>query len=253
VPAEDGSHCQLQPGGESFVLAVLKVPGALLLSLADGRFLRLTEVFIPPRTSPLGFDPSSAAVDYLRKTALGHRVGVEFGGTKRDRYGVETGHAFVEDGAERIWLQEGLISAGLAEAYPQIENSACARELLSAEGAARAAKRGHWGVSLFKVIAANDRKTLLDLVQTYQIVEGTVLDAFGTTRLILTFGADSKSDFAVIIDPGAKRRFADKPQAASWKGVRVRVRGWMDRRRGPFIEVSQPEQVEFLPAPADSK
>ena len=57
---------------------------------------------------------------YLKETALGRKVEVKFGGTQRDRYGVVLGHVFVS-GSTPIWLQDGLVASGFAEAYPQPE------------------------------------------------------------------------------------------------------------------------------------
>ena len=47
------SNCQLQSGGESTVIAVA---GPQTLHLADGRFVRLIEIYVPPPQA-VGFDP----------------------------------------------------------------------------------------------------------------------------------------------------------------------------------------------------
>ena len=84
------ANCQLQSGGESTVLAVV---GPQTLHLADGRFVRLAEILVPSSAfSGQGFDPSLAAPSYLRKTAVGQKVEVKFGGTQRDRYGIYIAH-----------------------------------------------------------------------------------------------------------------------------------------------------------------
>lgn len=241
---KETSGCQLSSGGESAVLAVL---GPLTLRLADGRFVRLSEVFVPPKALPSsGYDPSAAAADYLKKTALGQRVEVKFGGTQRDRYGVYLGHVFVK-GEHETWLQEGLVSAGLAEAYPQPDNRDCAPKLAAAEAQARDAGRGYWGLALFKVLPGKDARAILNLVQTYQIVEGSVVSAAESGgRITLSFGPEAKRDFAAILEPAVKKKFSNKKDAASWKGATLRIRGWIDRKRGPLISVTQPEQVEII-------
>jgi endonuclease YncB( thermonuclease family) len=240
------SNCQLQPGGESTVLAVA---GPQTLRLADGRFVRLSEILVPAAASA-GFDPSQAAAAYLRQAASGRKVEVKFGGTARDRYGVYAGHIYVT-GEPGVWLQEGLVSAGLATVYPQTDNHACARELLAFEADAREKKRGHWGLAYFKILQARDPRSILNLVQTYQIVEGTVTSAAESGgRLTLQFERQNKYGFAAILETAARKRFADKQTPESWAGLRLRVRGWVEKRRGPSISAAQPEQIEFTTSTA---
>lgn len=244
------SNCPLQPGGESTVLGIA---APQTLRLADGRFVRLAEVLVPSQLSPpTGFDPSAAATSYLRHAALGRRVEVKFGGTQRDRYGVYLGHVFVAD-EPRIWLQEGLVSSGFAQAYPQIDNRACARPLIEAEGKARSGKLGYWGLSLLKVLPAQDARAILNLTQTYQIVEGRVQSVTETgSRTTLNFGTDSHKSFTAVLEPAVKRKFGQSQDAPSWQGATLRVRGWVERKRGPSISVMEPEQIEFLAEDASS-
>lgn len=236
-------NCQLQPGGESTVLAIA---GPQTLRLADGRFVRLAEILVPEAV-PAGFDPSAAASAYLRRTALGRKVEVKFGGMQRDRYGVYTGHIYVT-GETSVWLQGGLVGSGFAIVLPQADNHACSQALLPLEAAARDAKRGHWGLAYFKVLKASDPRSISNLVQTYQIVEGTADHATESGgRITLHFGNESKYGFAATLEPAVRKRFGDKQIPESWENLPLRIRGWIDRKRGPAISVSLAEQVEFLP------
>ena len=238
------ANCQLQSGGESTVLAVV---GPQTLHLADGRFVRLAEILVPSSAfSGQGFDPSLAATSYLRKTAVGQKVEVKFGGTQRDRYGIYIAHLYLA-GEPRVWLQEGLVNSGFAEVLPQDDNHACSQRLLALEEKARNEQRGHWSLALFKVLHARDPRSILNLVQTYQIVEGKVDHASESGgRVTLHFGAENKYGFIAIIEPSAKKRFADKKASGDWTSLSVRVRGWVERRRGPAVSVTQSEQIEFL-------
>lgn len=236
------SDCRLQPGGES---TVLSVAGPQTLRLADGRFVRLAEILAPAPALP-GLDPSAAATAYLRQAAVGKKVEVKFGGTQRDRYGVYIGHVYVA-GEPALWLQEGLVASGLALVFPQVDNHACAKRLLAAEGDARDGKRGHWGLAYFKVLKARDARSILNLMQTYQIVEGTAMRASESGgRITLHFGED-KYGFTAIIEPPARKWIADKQTPGKWEGLAVRIRGWIEKRRGPSLSASLPEQIEFLP------
>ena len=239
--AKDEANCQLEPGGESTVLAIA---GPQTLRLADGRLIQLAEILTPSAVGRAGFDPSSDAVAYLRLTALGRKVEVKFGGSHRDRYGVTIAHIFVA-GEPPLWLQEGLVSAGLALAFPQADNHACSPQLASLEEEARNKKRGYWGLALFKVLPAHDTRAFLNLMQTYQIVEGEVTSmTHAGGRTIIHF-TDSKASFIVTIEPAAQKKITEQDLSA-WQGQRIRIRGWVERKRGPTITINQPEQIELL-------
>lgn len=241
-PSHPHGDCQLEAGGESTAVALA---GPQTLRLADGRFVRLAEIQVPMPVAA-GFDPSAAAVAYLRQTAIGRKVEVKFGGLQRDRYGVYMGHIYVM-GEPAVWLQEGLVRAGLATAAPQPGNHACARQLLAAEDFARQGKSGHWGLAYFKVLKASDPRSILALAETYQIVEGTTdYAAESGGRLTLHFGATNKYSFTATIEPAARKQFTDKQAPQSWTKLSLRLRGWIEKKRGPAISVVLPEQIELI-------
>ena len=82
----------------------------------------------------------------------------------------------------------------------------------------------------------------------YEIVEGRVFTAEVTGgRAYLNFGRIWKEDFTVVIERGTLALFAEgglDPMALD--GALVRVRGWVDSKDGPRIEITHPEQVEVL-------
>ncbi len=234
--------CQLQPGGESTIVAVA---GPQMLRLADGRFVRLAEIIVPAPV-PAGFDPSAAAAAFLRQSALGRKAEVKFGGTQRDRYGIYAGHVYVT-GEPTLWLQEGLVRSGFATVAPQPNEHDCARPLLVAEDAARQARSGHWGRSYFKVLKANDPRSIHNLAGTYQIVEGTTDYASESGgRITLHFRTANRLALTAAIEPTAKKMFADKQAPENWAKLTLRLRGWVEKKRGPSIRVGLPEQIELI-------
>ena len=244
----DRGNCQLEPGGES---TVLSIAGPLTLHLADGRMVHLAEIFTPTSAERAGLDPSSNATAYLRSSALGRKVELRFGGSHHDRYGVTIAHIFVA-GERPLWLQEGLVKAGLAQAFPQPDNHTCSRQLASIEAKAREENRGYWGLALFKVLLAREIRSILNVVQTYQIVEGEVTFAtHAAGRTTLHFAQNSKASFTATLEPAAEKRLSE-PNPDEWQGQKVRIRGWIERKKGPTITITQPEQIELLQGQPES-
>ncbi len=240
--ARDEESCQLEPGGESTVVAIA---GPQTLHLADGRLIQLAEILTPSTAGRAGFASSFDATAYLRSTALGRKVEVKFGGNHRDRYGVTIAHVFVA-GEPPLWLQEGLVSAGFALAFPQADNHACSSQLAAMEEKARNKNRGYWGLALFKVLPAYETRAILNLLETYQIVEGEVIYAtHAGGRTIIHFTKDSKTSFSATIEPIAQKKNT-KQNPEVWQGQRIRIRGWVERKKGPTITITQPEQIELL-------
>ena len=238
--APDDGRCQLEPGGESTVLVI---SGQNTLHLADGRMVHLAEIITP--TNAQGAAQSSSATAYLRSNVLGRKVEIKFGGNRHDRYGATLAHIFVA-GESPLWLQEGLVSAGLAQVFPQPDNHACSQQLASIEEKARYEKRGYWGLALFKILPARETRSILSLVQTYQIIEGEI--AFATNaggRTIFHFAEDGKSSFTATVNSAARKKLTER-SLDDWQGQKVRIRGWIERKKGPTIAIIQPEQLELL-------
>ncbi len=244
--ADREPNCQLESGGESTVLAVT---APQTLHLADGRLIHLAEIIVPSAVPGSGFDPSSAATEYLRSKTLGRKVEIKFGGNRRDRYGIFIAHVYVAD-RPAFWLQEALVSAGLALAFPQADNYACSRQLASFEEKARQDHQGHWGLALFKVLSARDTRSILNSVQTYQIIEGEIASVTQAgARTSLHFAEENKFAFNVTIEPAARKQL-DREDIDDWQGKWIRIRGWVEKKKGPTISITQAEQVELTQKPA---
>ena len=152
------------------------------------------------------------------------------------------------DGESRVWVQEALVSTGLARVYSFADNRACAAELLAQEQDARAKRLGLWRASVCRIQDAADAERLGRLIHSYQLVEGTVVAVGeGRGRLYLNFAQDWRRDFTVSIERKDARAFADAGiDLNGLAGKRVRARGWLAWRNGPMIEATHPEQLEVL-------
>jgi endonuclease YncB( thermonuclease family) len=211
--------------------------------LADGRHVRLVGIEAPHpaigqnRAWPYA-DEAKAA---LEKLVLGRAVELRFGGNRRDRYGRILAQVLVG----KRWVQGEMITHGLARVAGTADNRAGVVDLLAREARARRARRGIWSDRFYAVRAADE---VGRHAGSFQIVEGRVVDtAVVEGQRFLNFGADWRNAFSLRLSPAASRLFrAEGVDAAAFKGVRIRVRGWVNGSTRPIIDVTHPEQIERL-------
>ena len=265
---------------DSTVHEVISVLDAHTLKLDNGRELRLASVlppFPPPNNAPGPFQtrqthptwqPLQQTEDALRKLTTGRSVQLAFGRQKTDRYGRYMAQLFVLpedaagmrgrqwptdrgiiDGKDRLWVQAWLVAKGLARAYDLTGAENCLSGLLEYEREARASKTGLWSHAAYRIRDATKSGELSSLIGSYQVVEGRILWQGGSrNRIYLNFGENWRRDFTVGIDRQHSRAFekAGLP-LRHLKGRRISVRGWVERRGGPYIQASMASQIEFLP------
>jgi micrococcal nuclease len=189
------------------------------------------------------------ATEALRSLVLGKSIELAFGGETLDRYGRLQAQAHLIEGEQRRWVQGHLLEQGLARAYLQAGNRACAKELLASEHAAREARRGLWGEAAYHPRDADDAAELLRYHARFQIVEGRILRAAQVRGLIyLNFGGYRRQAFYVLLrneDRAVLGEHAANPKGL--EGLRVRVRGWIERRgNAPNINLSSAGLIEFI-------
>ena len=138
----------------------------------------------------------------------------------------------------------------MARVYSFSDNRAVIDDMLAAERSARSAGRGIWGHPFYRVRAP---EALTDALDTFQLVEGRIADAaLVRGRVYFNFGADWREDFTATIAPRDRGLFEgegalfDGRAVDELAGRRVRVRGWIKSFNGPMIEVTHPEQIEWL-------
>lgn len=168
---------------------------------------------------------------------------LSYGGARADRHGRRLAH--LHDGELGTWLQAAMLLAGMARVYSFSDNRACVAEMLSLEAQARAERRGIWSHPFY---AVRDHRQAGRHLESFQLVEGTVLDAARVRgRVYLNFGHDWRRDFTITIGSPARRLFRQAGlDPLGLEGRTVRARGWLRRFNGPLIEVSHPEQIEIL-------
>jgi endonuclease YncB( thermonuclease family) len=227
--------CAFESQGEGRVTAVID---ARSFRLEDGREVRLA-----------GIEPATAekakATSALSAILDGRDVTLHGEDDTPDRYGRQP--AFVFLAGSETPVQTELLARGEAFAAANVANKDCAAALAAAEAEARQAKRGTWADPAV-IKNAESSGDILAGIGRFTVVEGKVLSvrqAGATTYL--NFGRNWTRDFAVTIS----RRMIPAFEAAgfapkSLENRRIRVRGFIESRGGPRIEVLRVGQIEVL-------
>jgi endonuclease YncB( thermonuclease family) len=227
--------CSFEPQGEGRVAAVID---ARTFRLQDGREVRLAGI------EPVAGDAANRA-SALAAILIGHEVTLSGEDDTPDRYGRQSAFVFL-DGPETL-VQGLLLAQGEALVSPAVTNRDCAFVLNASEATARQAKKGAWADPA-AIKNAESPGDILAGIGRFTLVEGRVLSvrqAGATTYL--NFGRNWTRDFAVTIS----RRMLPSFEAAgvalkSLENRRIRVRGWVEARGGPRIEVLHVGQIELL-------
>jgi endonuclease YncB( thermonuclease family) len=227
--------CSFEPQGEGRVAAVID---ARTFRLQDGREVRLAGI-----EPVIGDKPDRTSA--LAAIVAGHEVKLSGEDDTPDRYGRQPAFVFL-DGSETL-VQGLLLAQGEALVSPTVTNKDCASVLNAAEAAARQAKKGTWADPT-AIKNAESSGDILARIGRFTVVEGKVLSvrqAGATTYL--NFGRNWTRDFAVTIS----RRMLPAFEAAgialkSLENRQIRVRGWVEARGGPRIEVLHVGQIELL-------
>ncbi|MGE8127931.1 thermonuclease family protein [Methylobacterium sp. NPDC080182] len=134
-------------------------------------------------------------------------------------------------------LAGGLIGAGLAYADAGEADSLCRPGLRLVEAAARARGLGLWGAAR---PAAGDGPGLREKVGHFVVAEGRIRHVGERgARTYLDFAARGTDGLTVTVSKRTWRMMRARGlSAASLEGRRVRVRGLLEVRRGPTLEVA---------------
>jgi endonuclease YncB( thermonuclease family) len=218
-------------------------------TLDDGSEIRLAAIEVPALAPDSGAPLAGAASrDGLAALLSGTQIVLTQAEQQRtDRYGRLLAYAFVaRDGTERS-VQGDLLAAGLARVAARAGSRACATELLGRETAARRAKLGLWSGSYYDSLNAESPTDVLAEKGRFALVEGKVVSVRESGATIyVNFGRRWTTDFTVTILKRNERNFtAAGLEPKKLAGRRVRVRGWIEERGGPWIEAARPEQIEL--------
>jgi endonuclease YncB( thermonuclease family) len=236
---------------------VSKVLDGRSFVLDDGREVRLPNIEVPVMSrsgesegqlrtgSEIQGRAARAARAALDGMLAGKSVELRQSRSASDRYGRMIADAFLPH-TSRSAAQEMLVR-GFARASGQTAPPGCAAEFLASERTARRDRLGLWGEAYYAVIRADDLSELLAHRGHFALVEGKVLSVRESAAVIyINFGHRWSDALTVTIGKRSERSLvAAGLNLRKMENVRVRVRGWLEERNGPRMEVSRPEQIEF--------
>lgn len=205
--------------------------------LEDGREVRLSAIEVP-------LAQASAATAALISLVGAREVTLSPLEPAADRYGRLNMHAFISTGASAATLLEtALVTQGLALASLR-GDAACVAALKVAEAAARRAKAGFWNPD--RAMTADRPASLQAGRGGFAVVTGkvgSVRESGGT--IYLNFGRRWSEDFTATVLRRNEPRFrAAGVVLRQLEGRIVRIRGVIEERGGPWIEIVRPEQIE---------
>ncbi|HVG51600.1 MAG TPA: thermonuclease family protein [Xanthobacteraceae bacterium] len=231
--------------GDTFVARVKTVFDGRTLALADGREVLLASIETP----------GTWARDALPALVAGRDLSFSQIAPQPDRYGRLLARAFRDEDGTPLALEAEMVGKGLAVAGmpPANDKSGrnCLETLLAAENTARKAKLGLWSDPDYDTKASDNPTAILAARGRFTIIEGKVLsvgESGGT--VYINFGRRWSEDFTVTILKRLSARFtAAGMDPKRLEGRKVRVRGFVEERGGPWIEATGPEQIEIAEGP----
>ncbi len=172
------------------------------------------------------------------------------GASGPDRWGRVAAQLYLppEQGPDPDWVQEGLLSRGMARFRPAAMAASCANRLVQTENEARKARLGLWTRPENAVLKPGDLDALRMSDGRRRIVEGRITGiGQGRAALFLNF-SPTRHDFLTVT---VSKRRAKSFQAAGLPiaelaGKLVRLRGIVTLARQARMELSVPAEIEVL-------
>lgn len=217
-------------GGET---RIAEVNNRLEIRLDDGRLTRLA-----------GLDAASpaAARERLLAEGSGRPLKVAVLAPRPDRWGRWLVDLSAVDGAS---LSDDLLAHGLVRVKPEFETRGCEATRLAVEARGRRESLGIWN----EPEAALDATDLAGLAAAglgLVVVEG-IIRRVGSSRSRFYLDFAGRDGFTVVVARKAETTFQRRGIAlTTLAGHQVRVRGYIDNRFGPRIELADPWMIERI-------
>lgn len=228
----DGSGVDQLAAGPKAAVAEARSGDSVLLD--TGQVVRLAGIESPHGTDPYAAEARAA----LARLVNGQEVQLMYGGARQDAYGRILAHLKLTHGG---WVERALLKAGAARVHTYPDNRALARAMLDDEARARAAGKGLWALSDYRVRLPDEAAAK---PFGFQVVEGRVTAA-GDGHIDLERWVEADAP------KGADAMFnASGVAMADLPGKLVRIRGLLRPGRGEAVmRLDHPEQIEVLKEP----
>lgn len=229
---------------EAVPVKVQKVIDPLTFLGDDGALYEFVGLDIPP-----GAEITEAATKTMTELLTGKELRLFLTKDKDLGRTTRTGHKLIqaEVRPNHVWVQGLLLSSGLARVRVISSNPEMAKQMLAIEDKARSERKGLWADPRFAVFSSDAARSKIN---TFQIVEG-VVHSVNThdNEMFVNFDTDWKKDFSIGIPVSTRRELSKmfiNPMMLTHK--KIRVRGWLEDRNGPFVTLDHPLQLELLDA-----
>lgn len=226
---------------------VARIDDRLDLTLQDGRSLHLAGL------DPVEPTPDAPDFPDRAKSALAAKLagGISFLplAARPDRWGRIPAFVFVAQPADSPGgLAAFLLAQGFARYMPVPEAHPCVAVFRAAEEKARKDRRGLWHDPYYAILTATNRAAFADRAATNVIVEGRLIAVTANHyRTSLAFTPKRGHGLSVTI---LRRNVARFEQSGLHFGALIghtlRVRGLLDLRFGPEIEISSADAIELV-------
>eukprot|EP01037_Dinobryon_pediforme_P006984 gene6984-7052_t len=217
------------------------------LRLGDGQMLRLVGL-APLYTNPQAQQDfaKDLSADLQDKTVLVQLTGGQ------DRWGRRSALVFFEDASQAIVpLAHAILAAGGARFKPEAEAAACRLDFVKAERAARDGHKGLWNDGTLGLYPTDLPDVWRGLDGHFIIAEGQARRyGVGRSRAYVDFGdasARGRSFSINILKKNLKSFESHGISLEKLPGHTVRVRGVLDLRFGPRMDVTTPDAIEIDP------
>jgi endonuclease YncB( thermonuclease family) len=243
--AQAGPGCGGRNAGSAEVARVIDGRSFLL---ADGREVRLAAIEtllpVPGDQDEARAEAALAAKTALEALVLARKVDLSIADAGSDRYGRMTAYV---SAMGSVAVQQALVASGHALVSPAAP-AACRTWLQSAERTARANGRGLWGEPYSVLRNAADPADVLADQGRFLLVQGKVASVRESAGIVyINFGQRWFDQFTATL---LKRNEGSFTHAGvtlkSLAGRTVEVRGWIEERNGPTIELTRPEQIDII-------
>jgi endonuclease YncB( thermonuclease family) len=248
-PARAASACD---GPGPYGGRIAAVDSRLEFSLEDGTRLLVAGID-PARPTPDDPDRDSAGQAAAAAAFVGATVTFRPLATQPDRWRRIPAlvYAATPGGEGSSLVAATLVGSGLARYRPDPAAANCLHPLRAIEDAARAARLGLWADPYYAVLSSTDHDGFTERAGSVVLAEGVLREVrAGGFRTLLLFEPRSRGRQTLAVTVLQRKVASFEAAGLGFRaliGRRLRVRGLLETRFGPHIEIESPEDLDLLP------